>query len=151
MEEENLIIERRITAAIRIKSHRTTKIDRLFRYRHIVGLDRMRVTTPAPIGFRFRKETHRLIEVEVEDAGVVGVVHSEEEDRADQNLEGVMGTTVEIFHHRVAIGIAESQTLCHLITETRAQAGIAGPKTKRNITILHLLPNPSPAFHLMAN
>jgi hypothetical protein len=121
----------------------------------------------APIGLRFRNETHHRIEVE-EDAGVVdvgvGVMNSEEEAGTEWTLEGVVGTMAEISHHLVGIGSrAEIRTQSHRITETtKALAGIiAGPKTKPCIIIILHRPtiteinnvsvNNFPVFHRMAH
>jgi len=52
-------------------------------------------------------QIHATTLVEVEDEGVVDVAHLEEEDQAEETLEGAMETMEEIYRHRVVIGMAE--------------------------------------------
>lgn len=104
---------------------------------------------PALEGLRSRKEI--LLPIEAEGAGVVDVVHLEEEGRVDQTLEGVVVITAEIWRHLVGIGTAETRTLHHRITESKALAGITGPKTKRSATEINEIVKHFPAFHRMAN
>jgi len=56
-------------------------------------------TIMAPIDHHFQKE------FQVEDEGVVDVVHSEEEGQVEATLEGVMVTMVEIYRHQIVIGM----------------------------------------------
>ena len=90
--------------------------------------------------------------------GVVDAVHSEVEDGVDRTSEEVMGTMAKTFLHLVENGKAEKRTLFRHIIETKALVGIAGPKTKLNIRILHLpvteinmTVNHFLAFHRTAN
>lgn len=118
-EEENSI-DQRTVVAIGIKCHWIAEADHPFRFQHIEG--------PAQIFMTIEG-------VDVEDE-----VHSGGEVQVDRTLEEATATMVEAFHHRFAIGMAENQTPCHHITETKALVGIVGPKAMASTTILHPLP-----------